>query len=224
MAKRRGMLRARAKKVGRRVSYELIDRTKDTGRAMYRKLETILEKERHHELVDTEARIALAWCTSWKADVDGRIILGKCVKASDLHRELAPYDFVILLSRWFWEDVNVSDEQRMALLDHELTHAACVHDHMTGEIKRDERGRACYRIRKHDIEEFSCIVAEYGTYKRDLEMFADALHQGAMRGFVACDQCKDTPHPGRVEVVEGATTRLARCECWLTWQKRLAAA
>jgi len=188
---------------------------------MYRKLDALLEKERHHELLDTEARIALAWCTSWKADVDGRIILGKCVKASDLHRELAPFDFVILLSKWFWEDVNVSDEQRVALLDHELTHAACTHDHLTGEIKRDERGRACYRIRKHDIEEFSCIVAEYGTYKRDLERFADALHQGALRGWVACDGCKDSGHPG---FVDNGGNALRRCECWTTWQKRLAAA
>jgi hypothetical protein len=44
---------------------------------------------------------------------------------------------------------------------------------------RDERSRKCYRVRKHDIEEFSDVVARYGTYKRDLEMFAAALFDDA---------------------------------------------
>lgn len=127
----------------------------------------------HHEDL-RDARIALAWCTSWKPDVDGRVTLGKCVKASDLHRELAPYDFVILLSRSFFEDPLVTPLQCRALIDHELMHAAVKFD-AKGEPVYDGRGRMVYRIRKHDLEEFSAIAARYGCWKRDLEAFASAL-------------------------------------------------
>jgi hypothetical protein len=151
----------------KKVSYEFIDRQSEIGIPMYELLDDLLVKH-HKELID--ARIALAWCTSWNADVDGRITLGKCKKASDLDRELASFDFVIMLSRDFWHSVRVTALQRMALLDHELMHATVALD-AKGEPKLDERRRVVYRIRKHDIEEFGAIVARYGLYKRDLTWF-----------------------------------------------------
>src|SRR3990167_4639918 len=105
----------------KRVSYELIAPRSHSGEPMYQLL--FAELGAHHGHLK-EARITLAWNTSWKPDVDGRVTLGKCKKASDLDRELADYDFVILLRRDFWESPIVSDAQRLALLDHELMHAA----------------------------------------------------------------------------------------------------
>jgi hypothetical protein len=156
------------------VHYELIPRVSDVGEPMYALLDRILTT--HHGDRDLgEVRIALAWCTSWKPDVDGRITLGKCKKATDLDRELAPWDFVILLQQEFWQNLRVTDHQRAALLDHELMHAAVKYDPETGEPVIDARGRIVYRLRKHDIEEFADIVTRYGCYKHDLEQFAAAL-------------------------------------------------
>jgi hypothetical protein len=155
------------------VSYRLIDPQTEDGAPMYARLTEILETH-HEELLQHHARIALAWATAWKADVDGRLVLGKCKKASDLDRELAPFDFVILLNREFWQDPRVSDEARTALLDHELMHAAVAYDE-NGHAKEDVRGRSVFRIRKHDIEEFADIVKRHGCYKHDLEAFARAL-------------------------------------------------
>lgn len=165
----------RPKKVGapKAVSYVLILASSDIGGPMYERLYQCVA-DHHGDLDRTNVRVALAWATSWKPDVDGRLTLGKCKKASDLDRELAPYDFCILLNQEFWLNPRVTDAQRQALLDHELMHAAVVYDE-DGEIKHDERGRACYRIRKHDIEEFADIVARHGCYKRDLEEFARAI-------------------------------------------------
>jgi hypothetical protein len=157
----------------KKVSYELIERETEIGRHLYARLNVLVD--RHHDDLQ-DARIALAWCTSWKPDVDGRVTLGKCQKASDLSRELAPFDFVILLNQDFWTSVRVTNAQRDALLDHELMHAAVAYD-ADGAPKRDDRGRTVYRIRKHDIEEFRDIVARHGCYKGDLEAFARALHQ-----------------------------------------------
>lgn len=164
----------------KKVSYELIKRDSVPGVPMYAMLETLVE-EYHEDLVN--ARIALAWNLSWKPDVDGRVTLGKCKKASDLDRELAAFDFVIILRREFYEDGEVTDEQRRALLDHELCHGALALD-KDGEPVEDERGRKVYRIRKHDIEEFSAIVARHGCYKRDLERFAAALNLGKQKSLL----------------------------------------
>lgn len=164
----------------KRVSYEVIDRESIVGTPMYALLEQLVRLY-HGDL--EEARIALAWCTSWKPDADGRVVLGKCRKASDLDRELAAFDFVVLLSRPFWTDPFTTDLQRRALLDHELTHGSVVHG-KDGEALRDVRGRKVYRIRRHDLEEFADIAARYGCYKRDLEHFADSLSKSRASSMV----------------------------------------
>ena len=200
------------------VSYQLITPESESGQAMYPMLARIVA-DYHEDLVD--ARIALAWCFSWKADVDGRIVLGQCKKASDLDRELAAYDFIILLNRTFWSDADVSDAQRRALLDHELCHGALKLDPETGEPVEDERGRKVYRLRKHDLEEFTDIVERHGLYKRDLEAFAAALYRAGLGPFVPCETCRDTPHPGWREQVDLIGNRaLARCACWVNWSQR----
>ncbi len=189
----------------KKVHYELIERGSIVGHGMYQLLDDLVASH-HPELRD--ARVALAWCTSWKPDPDGRLVLGKCKRASDLDREFAPFDFVILLLHGFWTHEKVTATQRAALLDHELCHAAVKHDEHGGEM-RDERGRIVYRTRKHDIEEFTEIVDRYGTYTRDLEVFARALKRDAAAPFTPCALCRDTP--GWVRVGENS---VRECECW----------
>ncbi len=177
------------------VAYQCIPPDSDQGRPMYALLHALLHAH-HDELVTAGARIALAFCTSWKADVDGREVLGKCKRASDLDREFATFDFVILLNKWFWTSPSTDDIQRRALLDHELMHAAVAYDD-AGEPKLDVRGRTVFRIRKHDLEEFSDIAARYGCWKRDLEAFARALRKAerATSGtWVSYSQLAETLH------------------------------
>jgi hypothetical protein len=174
------------------IAYELIPRQSDLGRGLYARLDGILE--RHHEdLWNHGARIALAWAKAWKPDVDGRWILGKCKKATDLDRELAPFDFVILLNREFWQNPRVTDVQRDALLDHECCHGAIVRD-QRGEPREDEAGRVVFRIRKHDVEEFRDVVARHGLYKADLVDFARGLaeaQRAIVGGFVGYTTLRD---------------------------------
>lgn len=125
------------------------------------------------------ARIALAWKLREKSDEDGHLVLGRCVKVSDLHREFADFDFIIVLNQQVWDDLSFGDDRKRALLDHELCHCAPVLDEDTKEHKRDERNRLLFRMRKHDIEEFSAVVERHGTYKRDLEQFARVLMEKA---------------------------------------------
>jgi hypothetical protein len=154
----------------KRVSYTLL--TPESHKQLYA-LVSKLVTQHHRELIG--ANVALAWCTSWRADVDGRQRLGQCKRSSDLDRECTPFDFVILLNRDFVTNPTVTDEQRAALLDHELMHATVKLDPKTHEPMEDERGRKVYRLRKHDIEEFGDVVQRHGLYKKDLERFAVQL-------------------------------------------------
>lgn len=160
------------KKKDKKLSYQLIERDSEAGRSMYSLLGELVSD--HHSHLD-DNRIALAWNFSWKPDPDGRLVLGKCKKATDLDRELIELDFVIVLLWQFWADESVTDEQRRALLDHELCHAAEKVDPETLDPVFDAKGRKVFRVRKHDVEEFAQIVRRHGLWMADLEVFARSL-------------------------------------------------
>lgn len=159
------------------VAYRFIPPESDTGAPMYALLRELVLAH-HREL--TTAKIALAWNLAWKPDVDGRTTLGMCKKVTDLEREVfaESYDFVIILRREFWLDECVNPTARRALLDHELCHATVKLNPDTLEPMMDERGRQVFRMRKHDLEEFSEIADRYGSWKRDIEEFSRALDRG----------------------------------------------
>lgn len=139
-----------------------------SGHPLYQMLDDIIQQ--HHEHL-VRARIGLCWHKGWRTDRDNHVTLGMARKANDLSRELSEYDFLILLSEEAWE--TLTEAQRLALLDHELCHCAADLD-ADDKQKEDERGRLCWRMRNHDIEEFREIVARHGTYKTDLEYFVKA--------------------------------------------------
>jgi hypothetical protein len=204
----------------KKVSYELIPRDGLFGGPMYGLLDELVEE--HHEDLQ-HAKIALAWCTSWKPDVDGRVTLGKCRKASDLDKEITQFDFVILLSRWFWRLDTTTAMQRRALLDHELSHARPKMG-PDGEQAEDERGRLVWRIRKHDLEEFIDVVKRNGCYLRDIEQFAAAAIRAPLPAFEPCATCVEgSAGAGWIQFLDGrGASRVKRCECWLAWQERCA--
>jgi hypothetical protein len=157
------------------LTYELIPKDTPLGEAMYAMLDELVMD--HHEDLEL-ARIALAWNRSWKPDVDGRETLGKMKKATDLDRELMEFDFVLILNEGFWMHQDVTDIQRHAVMDHELHHGALKLDPKTLEVVEDAKGRRKYRIRKHDIEEFSAVVRRWGCWKHELEQFYADLQEG----------------------------------------------
>ena len=149
------------------VNYDLIPEANEA----YKLLSEVRDKW-HEDLYG--AKIALAYRKRLKRDKDGILMLGRCVKVSDLQKEFAPLDFIIILNRDVWQEPSFDKKKRLALLDHELCHAALSLDKGL-ERKNDEKGRTVYRLRKHDIEEFRSVVEHHGCYKADLEKFAEAL-------------------------------------------------
>ena len=115
-----------------------------------------------------EARIAIVWRLEVTAGRDGKFVLGWAKKATDLDREFSEHDLLVILNRDAWDDLSLA--QREALIDHELSHFAVIEKE--GAPVRDERGRVCYRLRKHDLEEFRDVVARHGLYLQDVVEFA----------------------------------------------------
>ncbi len=165
----------------KKLSYKIIKKQDANGLKMHAMMAYLIAK--HHEDLEG-ARIGLAWNLTWRPDADGRATLGKCRLVGSLDREFMEFDFIVILLREWWEDADVTDDHRKALLDHELCHAMQVLD-KAGEPKEDERGRKLWRLRKHDIEEFSEIVDRYGCYTKDLAMFATAMTRGKQRNLFA---------------------------------------
>jgi hypothetical protein len=145
------------------------------------KLLAEIRREEHAHLA--EAKIGLAWRCGWRSDTDGHMKLGQCKKSSDLDREMyVGFDFVILLNEEAWPTLNA--EQKAALIDHELCHAALSMD-ANGKPKFNDRDRLCCRVKKHDVEEFRCIVERHGLYTQDLAAIATAAINDAKRPLLA---------------------------------------
>lgn len=174
MGRRRGFGKVKKVKVP---TFELIDHAAKPKLEPYKLMEEL--RKEHHESIK-EAKIILAYRKGWKSNVDGHLILGKCVKASELQRELVDWDFVILLNFEVWNSKEFDRKKKLALLDHELCHAEPALD-KEGEPKVNASGKKVWRIRDHDLQEFHEIVARHGLYKSDIQKFAEVIMKQAQK-------------------------------------------
>jgi len=147
----------------------------------YRIMEGLIEK--HHQHLQ-DVKIAIAWRFGWAANADGLMTMGRAKKCTDLDRQLAEFDFVLLLNHEAWNKGGLNEKQRLALIDHELCHCEVTMD-SNGEPKFNEDGRLVCRIRKHDIEEFQDVVARHGCYTHDLAEFANKSIKDSERPLLA---------------------------------------
>jgi hypothetical protein len=98
----------------------------------------------------------------------GKVVLGKASKMSEKESAIAGehFDFKIELAHDYWKPG--SPAFRRALLDHELCHC---------DAEEDEDGKLVYKMRSHDVEEFTAIIERHGAWKDDLREFCDAVQQ-----------------------------------------------
>lgn len=80
---------------------------------------------------------------------EGEAAIAVCTKAPPLWRDESGLDVVIWAWDFWWKTFN--ERQREALVLHELCH-----------IDRTEKGAV--KLRKHDVEEFTAVVHEYGIW------------------------------------------------------------
>lgn len=116
---------------------------------------------------------------------------GSAMKAWQLHQwfGLMP-DFVIIISADFARDSD--DWSFCALIEHELCHAA-QDVNPFGEPRFGREGNPIFRLVSHDVEEFTDVVARYGTRATGVAPMIAAANAGPSIGqaemSMACGTC-----------------------------------
>ena len=120
----------------------------------------LIESAVHDRLA--EARILYCF-RSKAAKSQGNIKLATISTVTGKIQHLLKADYILEVAQDQW--YSLGQEQRLALIDHELTH--CVPDLETGG----------WALRGHDIEEFYEIVERHGHWLPDMDEWTDALER-----------------------------------------------
>jgi hypothetical protein len=110
------------------------------------------------------AKIIIVWKSGWKPTKDDILKHAQIRKLSELEREIwgDEYDLCMLLHRELWQSARFTDDQREQDVFHELLHVTAEIDDKTGDQKKDDRGRLCWRLRNHPIQRFPEEIERYG--------------------------------------------------------------
>jgi len=111
------------------------------------------------------ARRAIAFLWREKMTRNGKITLGKASVAGGKIRHFGKVDFVIDFNWEAWQ--HLTPRERVALVDHELTHCATDGDSLKPIMI------------PHDVEEFGSIVSKWGLWQPDLEAFGKVVTEAA---------------------------------------------
>lgn len=114
---------------------------------------------------------SIAYIFREKMKTRDRVVLGKAGKADGKLSFFAGYDFVIEINWQEWR--RLSDMQKIALVDHELSHCG---------REENDKGERKWVILSHEIEEFNGIVRRWGLWKSDLMIFAGSVTHAQQLG------------------------------------------
>lgn len=114
-------------------------------------------REYHPHLLD--ARIGILMRDE-DGSRSGRPVIGKAQKVNDRIKTLLDLDFIIWFSKETWR--RLDQEQRRALVDHELCHCS-------GSL---EEG---WKIVGHDLEEFNAVIERHGLWLDDTRRMAKVI-------------------------------------------------
>ncbi len=99
------------------------------------------------------------------AEQAGKVHLAHASKVGAKLQHFSDLDFLIEVNWSAW--LELTDEQRVALIDHELCHM--------GTKETDEGDRPV--LLPHDVQEFTAIVKRWGLWTDELAHFAKAVRQ-----------------------------------------------
>ncbi len=102
-------------------------------------------------------------------------------------------DAIVQINGEAWEALRES--QRVALVDHELTHLEVNTTGAGDIIHNPQTGRPMLRSVSHDVEEFASVIERHGLWRPDLEMAAEAIRARELSMF---DVSEDEDTNGRL--------------------------
>lgn len=139
----------------------------------------------HQHLIDFQVKLRYLFVNKTPKS-GGKEVWGTCRKVSGINAYLEggesdePF-FVITISKDVWDIL--PPDKRIALVDHELCHAAAEvkqakeeadvsGQEVDNQIETDHPVKLS--INPHDLEEFSCIVRRHGLWREEIEEFVSA--------------------------------------------------
>lgn len=163
----------------------------------YRIMEGLIaDVERFRPL--SAAKIIIVWKSGWKPTKDDILKHAQIRKLSELEREIwgDEYDLCMLLHRELWQSARFTDDKREQDVFHELLHVTAEIDDKTGEQKKDDRGRLCWRLRNHPIQRFPEEIERYGleaVLHLDEDAKAAAADEESKADAIASENDADRP-------------------------------
>ncbi len=145
-------------------------------------------RDHHAHLLDNDAKVLFLF-TDEPVKLRGADTLATARKIGGLSAYLAQFDveegeplgwdgeikdgfFLITVWEGWWRDRDTTDEQRRALVDHELAHLWSEE-----EVSRQSgcaTGKILLSTRPHDLEEFNAVVSRHGAWRPDITAFLKA--------------------------------------------------
>ena len=133
-------------------------------------------REKHHEHLEG-AKIAYV-IVPGSPKTKGKTVLGKCREITGIISLVTDADFIIQIPWLTWQ--GLTDTQRIAVLDHELSHYGADEDTETGAVT--------YCVLPHDVEEFKDIIARHGFYTEDRMEFGETCAKAHQQSLFAVEE------------------------------------
>lgn len=84
-------------------------------------------------------------------------------------------DFLMIVDADWREEA--TPLQREILIYHEMCHMELKRNSDGDIVMNDETGRPKWKLRGHDVEEFTAVVEKYGAWSAEIDGFVDAVNQ-----------------------------------------------
>ena len=152
----------------------------------------------HGDLTEAEVTVDVLWCDHGERDdteqpalkLHGYPCAATIKRTAVKDRLLGMVDAVLTIDRSSWN--NLDDDERLALLDHELRHLELVVDKVC-QVQADDAGRPKLRTRLHDwqLGGFHRIANRHGTKALEVQALAATLSDVKLRQqvFAWSDDC-----------------------------------
>jgi hypothetical protein len=131
-------------------------------------------KKHHPDLEECEASVMCLFADSGEAGVPavkwhGYPAAAVIKKTSLKDRAQGMKDALITIDRRWWDDAY--EDERAAVIDHELTHLEVVRDEQ-GAIESDDQGRPKFKLKLHDwqLGGFAVIAKRHGDAAPEVQM------------------------------------------------------
>jgi len=150
---------------------------KESGRIKTLVEHVIRTNSAHHHLHVGQPNIACLLRTGeWLSK--GELVYARIAKVSEQVTVLTGIEWILCVNEIVWD--GMSQEQRLALLDHELCHIEWDTD-ATGMRKVDKRGRPVWARADYDFKGFAGVIQRHGLWSPNTRRFFESTKK-AMQG------------------------------------------